>query len=292
MKPIILILLTTTALITPLALSCSASINTPGTIPIAVSISPQVEFIQSIGGENVDVTTMIPPGANPHTYEPLPSQIKNLSKVKMYAKVGSGIEFELAWMDKLIAANSDMHIVDCAQNVDLIQLRQDNTGRSGAFDPHIWLSPLNAKAMAQNMYAGMLKIDPANQKYYEGNLNSYSGKLDKLAKEINNLLLPVKERIFITYHPAFAYFARDFNLEMISIEEEGKEPSASDIASIIELAKKHNIKVIIVSPQFNPQSAEVIAAELQGKVLPVDHLAQNYIDNLRNFASELAKANR
>ncbi len=250
-------------------------------IIVVVTIPPQAEFVKRVGGEKVTVITMVPQWADPHTYEPTPAQLMNVSKAKMYVKMGSGIEFEIAWMDKIKSINENMLIVDCSNGIEL--LKED-----GKADPHIWLSPKNAKIIVENICKGLVQIDPANRTYYEQNKEAYLRDLDALDKEISQILSASKAHKFIVYHPAWSYFARDFGLEQISVEEGGKEPTPERIASIIEEAKRNNITKIFASPQFKDK-AEVIAKEIGGKVVEINPLAENYIENMRKFAEELAE---
>ncbi len=160
----------------------------------------------------------------------------------------------------------------------------------GAMDPHIWLSPLNAKIMVQNIYEGLVQVDPGNRAYYEQNRDTYLQKLTKLDQDIREDLSRVNNRKFMVYHPAFGYFAKEYNLTLLPIEAEGKEPTAVGMAHLIEQAKEHNIRVIFASPQFNPQSAEVIAKAIDGRVVFIDSLARDYIVNMRLLLGELIQA--
>jgi len=248
-------------------------------IGVVVSILPQAEFVERIGGDNVQVTVMVPPGASPHTYEPIPSQLKKVSKAKMYTKVGSGVEFEsVGMMDKIISVNKEMLVIDCSKGIGLIEN-----------DPHIWLSPKNAKIMVENIYLGLTQIDPANQEYYARNKEKYLQELDKSCNEIAQALSGKKNRKIMVYHPAWAYFARDYRLEQIPIEKEGKEPTPQGIASLIRQAKENNITVIFASPQFSIKTAEVIAKEINGKVVLISPLEKNYLENMRKVAEAFAE---
>lgn len=250
-------------------------------IIVVVTIPPQAEFVKRVGGEKVAVITMVPQWANPHTYEPTPAQLMNVSKAKMYVKMGSGIEFEIAWMDKIKSINENMLIVDCSKGIELLK-------EEGKADPHIWLSPKNAKIIVENICEGLVQIDPANSTYYEQNKEAYLRELDALDKEISQILSKTSAHKFIVYHPAWSYFARDYGLKQISVEEGGKEPTPERIASIIEEAKRNNITKIFASPQFKDK-AEVIAKEIGGEVVEINPLAENYIENMRKFAEELAE---
>ncbi len=279
--------------LTASALSCGQE-EASDKIGVVVTIQPQAEFVENVGGEMVKVTVMIPPGASPHTYEPTPGQMTEAAKARMYAKVGSGVEFELAYMDKIVAVNKNMLVVDCSSGIRLIEMSEEDEHEAeehehGALDPHIWVSPRNAKIMVQNICEGLIQVDPGNRAYYEINRDTYLSKLDELDKEISDKLADVQNRAFIVFHPSWGYFASDYNLEQIAIEVDGKEPSAQDIARVIEEAKKRNIKGIFASPQFNPQSANVIAKEIDGRVILIDNLARDYIANLQSVLNELVQ---
>jgi zinc transport system substrate-binding protein len=275
--------------------SCQGMNRPDDKIGVVVSIAPQADFVEAVGGEKVTVTVMVPPGADPHTYEPTPSQMVGVSKAKMYAEVGSGIEFELAWMDKIRQQNKKMLIVDCSKGIQMMEMEEnhgdeDDGGHHQGEDPHIWLSPQNAKLMVGNICGGLIQIDPQDEAYYTRNRDEYLAKLDALDKDIREGLSGVINRRFIVFHPAWGYFARAYDLEQISIEIGSKEPSAKDIADLIQEAKELGIKIIFAEPQFNPRSAETIAKEIGGRVVFIDPLAEDYIDNMRLVLDELVKA--
>lgn len=271
---------------------CGNPVYTGDKIGVVVSIMPQADFVENVGGDKVDITVMVPQKADPHTYEPKPGQMRALSKAGVYFKLGSGIEFELIWMDKLAAANQEMLVVDCSRGIRLIEMTTEEThgGAShGAMDPHIWMSLLNARIMVKNICDGLIRVDQANRLYYEKNRDLYLQKLTQLDSDIRDGLFGVKNRKFLVYHPAFGYFAKEYDLTMLAIEEEGKEPTAVSIARLIQQAKENNIKVVFASPQFNPQSAKVIAGAIGGKVVLIDNLARYYISNMRFLLGELVQ---
>lgn len=273
------------------AVSCGQKEEAGEEIGVVVSILPLADFVKNVGGEKVEVSVMVPPGASPHAYEPTPSQMATLARAKMFVKVGSGIEFELVWMDKLVAINQEMLVVDCSRGVQLHEGEEYEWEEDhGAMDPHIWLSPQNAKIMVQNIYEGLVQVDPGNRAYYKQNRDTYLQKLTKLDQDIREDLSRVNNRKFMVYHPAFGYFAKEYNLTLLPIEAEGKEPTAVGMAHLIEQAKEHNIRVIFASPQFNPQSAEVIAKAIDGRVVFIDSLARDYIVNMRLLLGELIQA--
>jgi zinc transport system substrate-binding protein len=261
--------------------------DTGGKIGVMVTVLPQVEFVSAVGGDRVDVKAMVPPGANPHTYEVTPAQMAKLSTAKMYFKVGSPIEFELTWLDKLIAQNPAMAVVDCNKGIELMQSQDpDEPG----IDPHTWTSPQNVKIMVNNICEGLSRLDPEDKNFYEGNRDTYLQKLDALDADIRSALAGTVNRYFIVYHPAWGYFARDYGLKQLGIEREGKEPQAAYMARLIKEARDNNIKVIFVSPQFDTRSAEAIAREIDGRVVSIDPEGRDYLDNMRKVAAALREA--
>jgi zinc transport system substrate-binding protein len=266
---------------------CNREAESTGKTVVAVSILPQAGFVEAVGGDKVEVVVMVPPGASPHTYEVTPDQMTQLSKAKMYAKVGSPVEFELVWMDKLIAQNESMLVIDCSKGIDLIK-SQDTDGQG--LDPHIWLSVKNAKIMVRNICDGLVQVDTANKSYYEENWADYLEKLTGLDSELAADLAGVKNRSFIVFHPAFGYFARDYDLTQIGVEQEGKEPDADYIIRLIKEAKEQDIHVVFVSPQYSTKSAESIAREIDGQVVIIDPLAKDFINNMRAIESAMKQA--
>jgi len=283
----LIIIITVVLVITVAACSNPAPAQINDKIGVAVTILPQQEFVARVGGDKVDIAVMVPPGASPHTYEVTPAQMVQLSKAKVYFKVGSPIEFELAWLDKLLAQNKDMLVVDCSKGINLIE--SDDPDEPG-IDPHIWTSPRNVKTMVQNISLGLSQVDPQNRQYYEQNRDSYLKELDELDAEIGASLGDTGSRTFIVYHPAWGYFAHDYGLRQLGIEREGKEPQAAYMARLINQARLQNIKVIFVSPEFDSRSAEAIAREIEGKVVIIDPLAGDYLDNMRKVASAFKEA--
>ncbi|TKJ30724.1 MAG: cation ABC transporter substrate-binding protein [Chloroflexi bacterium B3_Chlor] len=248
-----------------------------GLIDVAVSIVPQKYFVERIGGDSVNVSVMVGPGFNPATYEPKPSQIQQLSVTQMYVRIG--VPFEAAWMDRIAAANEHMLIVDQSEGVE----------RMGGTDPHIWLSPQLAKIQAQTICDGLVEIDPDNEGFYHANLGSLLSDVDELDVSIKDTLAGLESRKLMVFHPAWSYFARDYDLEMIPVQIEGSDPSPAEMAGLIRMAKESNIKVIFAQPEFSTSSAETIADEIGGEVLLISPLAPDWLDNLQRVADTFSE---
>ncbi|RCV63504.1 zinc transport system substrate-binding protein [Methanophagales archaeon] len=247
-------------------------------IGVIVTIPPQADFVKEIGADHVVVTVMVPPGASPHTYEPTPSQLKAVSKAKIYFKVGSGVEFENVWMNKIRGANPNMQVVDCAKGITKM-------GK----DPHIWNSPVNAKVMVTNTCDGLIKIDPEHEVEYRTNRDIYLQELDDVDAYIHERLDGfTNSRVFMCYHPAFGYFASEYNLTGIAIEHKGKAPTPKVIRNCIDQARQYKLSYVYVAPQFATEDAEVIADAIGGQTVFIDPLPLDYTANMRSIVEALS----
>ncbi|HRD25811.1 MAG TPA: zinc ABC transporter substrate-binding protein [Methanoculleus sp.] len=248
-----------------------------GRIAVVVTIPPQQEFVERVGGDHVRVILLVPPGADPHTYEPAPAVLAAVAEADLYAMVGSGIEFEIAWGEKIAALNPDMTVVNCSQGVEFI-----------AADPHIWTSPRNAKVMVENIRDGLIEADPENAEDYRRNAAAYLDDLDALDAEISALIAGSGVRVVLVDHPSWAYLARDYGFEEVAIESEGKEPSPKRIEHLIRLAEEEGVRVVFASPEHSTRSAGVIAEAIGGSVVTVSPLKKDYLDNMRQVAAAFA----
>ncbi len=255
--------------------------NASDRIKVATTIAPLGDFVKAVGGEKVKVTVVVPPGAEPHTFEPTPSLMMNMARADLYVMNGAGLEF---WMDKLLQANKEMIVVDSSQGIDLLQESEDE------IDPHIWLSLRNAAVQVNNICSGLIEVDPQNSDFYIKNRDDYLGKLKALDEELNQTFAGKKNKIFIVQHPAWTYFARDYDLSQVSLMEGAKEPGPKYLGVVIELARKNNITAIFVEPQFNPKSAEVIGREMNASIIALDPLAGNYLENMKYASREIAQS--
>lgn len=258
---------------------------------VVVTILPQAEFIEKIAGDKVSITTMVPPGASPHTYEPRPSQMIEVAEAEMFAKVGTGLDFELVWMPKIIETNPNMLIVDSSEGIQLIEMgAHDNEYQLGGKDPHVWLSPKKAIIMVENLYEGLVKIDPDNKEYYTKNKDVYINSLKELDSTIMQTFSGLKTKKFMVYHDSWGYLAYDYGLEQIPIQKEGKEPTPEGIATLIDQARENNITIIFASPEFEIQTAKTISEEIDGTVILISPLAKDYIENLKRMSDEISKS--
>ncbi|HSD58904.1 MAG TPA: zinc ABC transporter substrate-binding protein [Methanotrichaceae archaeon] len=270
---------------------CISQTENTAQVRAATTIAPLGEFVSAVGGERVNVSVLVPPGAEPHTFEPSPSQIRQIADADIYIKNGVGLE---SWMDNIIGVNPQMLVVDTSRNVSLIAGTDEATSADGAMamDNHIWLSPRRAIIQVQNICDGLIAVDPAGKDYYINNRDNYIAELKELDAYLNSTFANTTKKKFVVLHPAWIYFARDYGLEQIAIEVEEKEPGPRYLAEVVDVARANNITTVFVEPQYNPKLAEVIAKEIDGKVVSIDDLAPNYIDNLRVVGEKIAESLR
>ena len=264
-------------------------------IPVFVSILPQKYFVERVGGDHVKVEAMVTPGQSPATYEPTPKQMTRLAAATAYFRIG--VPFENVWIERIRAANPALKIIDARDGIPLRSMEADEAGAEhghahGRHDPHIWTAPPLVKIMAARIRDVLTRLDPAHGDDYATNYASFAADLDALDQEIRQTLEPRETRGFLVYHPTWGYFADTYGLQQIPIESEGKEPGAKQLATLIDKAKEMNIRVIFVQRQFSRRNAETVAKAIDGKVVSVDPLAEDYLENTRFIASAFADALR
>lgn len=274
--------------------------------PVFVSILPQKYFVEKIGGDLVEVSVMVPPGASAATYEPKPAQMKTLSGTKIYYAIG--VPFERAWLKKIAATNSQMRIVHTEKGIEKRSLalhpqkdpwKDGETGKEshnrGLKDPHIWLSPPLVMVQARIILMTLLESDPTHRAKYEANFARFMMELLEIDAEIRGIFSEKKEGkgiTFMVFHPSWGYFADAYGLKQIPIEVEGKDPKPAQMKALIEIAEEEAIKVIFVQPQFSTKRAEIIAKAIGGRIIRADPLAEDWANNLRNQAIQIMAASR
>jgi zinc transport system substrate-binding protein len=282
---ILVLLLAVTMLSGCVSQDQSSSATSPGNasdrIKVATTIAPLGDFVNAVGGEKVEVTVVVPPGAEPHTFEPTPSLMMDVAKADLYIMNGAGLEF---WMDKLLQANKEMIVVYSSQGIGLLQESEDE------IDPHIWLSLRNAAVQVNNICAGLIVVDSQNKDFYIKNRDAYLETLKAMDVELNRTFAGKKNKIFIVHHPAWTYFARDYNLSQVPLMENEKEPGPKYLGEVIDLARTNNITTIFVEPEYNPKAAEVMAREMNTGIVTLDPLAKNYLENVAYAGREIAKS--
>lgn len=266
--------------------------TTDGGALVAASIAPLADFARQVGGDHVQVITLVPPGASPHTYELTPSQAEQVAKARLLVLNGVGLEY---WADKVIqsADNPDLIVVDTSQGIEILEGDADEPGGN----PHIWLDPQNAIVQVGHIRDALIQADPAHADDYRANAERYIAELEALDQEIASEVATWSNRQFIAFHPAWVYFARRYGLEQAAVIEHspGQEPSPAEVAQIVETARRIGAKAIFAEPQFSSKAAQAIAEESGSQVLFLDPLGSSledptYLNLMRYDVAQMAKA--
>jgi len=264
-------------------------------INAVVSILPQKTFVEAIGGDKVDISLMVLPGNSPHSYEPKPSQMKDISKADIYFSID--VEFEHVWLDRFVNQNRDMKIIDISKGIERLAI-EDHYHKAKAhhhdedkksLDPHIWTSTKNVKMIVKNIYETLTKIDSKNSTYYKANYEKFLTHIKKTDTKIKEILKDTpRGSKFMVFHPAWGYFARDYHLVQLAIESGGKNPKPKQVAFLIEEAKEEKVKAVFTAPEFSDKVAKRIASEVGVKVIKVSPLNPKWSKNLINLAKAIA----
>jgi len=252
-------------------------------ISVVASIYPVADMVRQVGGIHVRVICALPPGASPHTFEPKPSLVRDFSSARIFFMIGAGMEF---WAGKFIKmAKPNLLTVVLSRGVDLIvstghdhehqphgKKASNLKNEPAVANPHIWLDPVIAKSMVENITTALCKVDPRHLTYYNQRSRNYSKELERLNHQIAAATARFKNKRYVAFHPAWAYFARRYGLESAGVIEEapGRNPTPLQIKSIISAVRQYHIRAVFAEPQLNPRAAEIIAKEAHVKVLLLD----------------------
>lgn len=262
-------------------------------LKVSVTFNAMKEFTEAVGKDKVEISTIIPDGTEPHDFEPKAQDLVGLSTAKVFVYSGLGME---TWAQKAIqsANNPGLIAVEASKGVETIKSTDAGAEKEhGQYDPHIWISLKGAKAEAENIKDGLIKADPANRNYYEENCKGFVAKLDSLYQEYQKKFKSVKKKSFVTGHAAFGYLCRDFGLEQNSVEDiyaEG-EPSAQQLAQLIQFCKIHNVKTVFAEDMASPEVSKTLANEVGAKVETIYTIESNEDSKsyLERIESDLSK---
>ena len=258
-------------------------------LKITVSILPQEYFVKRIGGDLVQVATLVQPGQSPATYAPTPRQMAGLATSAIYFRIG--VPFENVLIPKLARSIPKLTIVDQHQGLEMMLLEDSHIEHGedhGDLDPHTWLDPILALKQSVVIRDTLIRFDPKGATEYNNNFASLAQDLKNLDENLKKALKPFAGSSIYVFHPAFGYFCRAYGLTQKAINPKGKEPGARYLARLIEQARDDNVQIIFVQPQFSDKAARTIAQSIGGKVVALDPLAKNYLTNMQSIARQLA----
>lgn len=276
---------------------------------LCVTIEPVRYFAEAVAGEHFDVISIVPKGASPESYDPTPKQLMDINHCQAYLRIGY-IGFERAWCDRLLENSPHLKVYNLSENVDLIH-EEEEEGHDSHHDtqsnyaeeemhshthadgvePHIWNSTVNARTIVDNILHSLIELDEKHADYFTGRRDSLFKEIDHLDSLIVNTLSHSAETdAFMIYHPALSYFARDYGLLQIPIEEHGKEPSAASLKKLVSKAREEGVTTVFVQPEFDKHNAELVAAQVGARIATVNPLSYNWPEEMLHIAQELAQS--
>ena len=283
MKKLVLLLVLPVLLISLMA--CQGGKDDEG-INVVVSIVPQQTFVEAVGGDLVDVTLMIPAGSSPATYEPSVQEMQNLAEADVYFAIGVPSE-SANIIDQVNTETTELVMLN-----DEVAETYDERTLNGGRDPHIWLSVKRVIKMIEVIRDTLISLDGDNKSTYVQNATDYIADLETLDTYIENAVSTMTYKGFIVYHPAFGYFADDYELSMYALENDGQEASAQALADMITFAKENNIRTVFYQSEFSSTQAIALAEEINGEVVQLVPLSADYINNMRSMIDTIIAANQ
>lgn len=259
---------------------------------VSASILPTAFFIEQIGASSVEINTIVQEFADPHSFEPRASDMKKLENSDLFFAVG--IEYEDVWLPKFSKAFPNLKVIKTqGKTPKYDKITHHDHHEHGdhkheehehEFDTHIWLDPIMVKEQSKIIANALSQKYPQNSELYSQNLAKFDQQIDKLDTYIKESLKGLENRKFMVFHPSWGYFAKRYNLTQIAIESGGKEPKPAALAKLIKMAKSENIKVIFISPEFSQKSAKLIAEQTGAKLVEINHLSKNWLENMYTIA--------
>lgn len=270
-----------------------SSAQDTGKLLVSVTFDAMKEFVEAVGQDKVEISTIIPAGTEPHDFEPKAQDLVGLSTAQVFVYNGLGME---VWVDKAVSAanNADLVTVEASKGADAIENTDPGEiEEHGQYDPHLWISLKGAELEVKNIKDGLIQADPANKDFYETNCDDFVAQLESLYKEYNEKFQSADKKSFVTGHAAFGYLCRDFGLKQNSVEDvfaEG-EPTAQQLSELVEYCKANNVTTIFAEEMASPDVSKTLANEVGAKVETIYTIesAEDGMTYLERMQSNLTK---
>lgn len=253
---------------------------------IFVTITPMQSIIEEITAGDFDIEVIVPKGASPETFEPTPKQVTSFSDAEFIFSTGL-IDFEQSLIERI---GDDAEVVNLSNGIELIagSCSHGNHQHKHGVDPHIWTSPRALRTMVTNAHKAIMAHYPDSVKYTEAT--------GRLLERINKLDTYCATRIkaegveaMMIYHPAYTYYARDYGIEQIAIEHDGKEPSLRQTTALIEKVKEHGVKAILRQPQYSEDKVRAIANDAGAEIITTDPLAEDILGEIERVTEIICR---
>lgn len=268
---------------------CSDAQHDSDKIFVGASIAPLADFVERIGGSKVEVFTVVPAGTNPHSFELTPGLMKKMNSADLLVFNGVGLEY---WIDNV---RDNLSMSEMTFAADGLEIIAEDEHHHAEGNPHVWLNPKHAIYMVERVNSALQKVDAENSEYYQKNAVLFIKELSDLDRDIQTAVASWRQKKFVCFHPAWAYFAERYGLEQAGVIEErhGMQPSPGDVAEIIETVETIGARVIFAEAQFPSQIAEIIASESGIAVVPLDPLGsqdqKGYVELMRYNVAQMSK---
>ncbi len=269
--------------------------NTPNAdkVKVSVTFNALKEFVEAVGKDRVEISTIIPNGTEPHDFEPKARDLVKLSKADVFVYNGLGME---VWVEQAIKAanNKNLVVVEASKGSDMIENKEaEEIDEHGKYDPHLWIGLKGAMFEIKNIKDALVQVDPTNKDFYETNYKDYSQQLEQLYKEYSDKFKSISKKSFVTGHAAFGYLCRDFGLEQNSVEDvfaEG-EPSAQQLTELVSYCKANNVTTIFAEEMASSDVSQTLANEVGAKVETIYTMesAEDNMSYLERISSNLSK---
>lgn len=266
-----------------------------GKLRVASSFYPMYEIVRQVGGDKVDAVNLVPPGTEPHDWEPTASHMKTLNEAAVFVYNGLGMEH---WVAKTLKSvdNKRLLVVEASRGADLLKpeahAEGDDHGEeaAGEWDPHVWLDPLGAVHQTKAVRDALIQADGANRAVYEANAAAYMAKLQALDQEFRSGLSGCTRKEFFSSHAAFSYLAHRYGLEQHAIMglSPDAEPKPREMAKIVAAARERNIKYIFFETLVSDKVARAVAREIGAQTMvlnPLEGLTDEEVRAGKNYLS-------
>lgn len=266
-----------------------------GVITATVSIPPQQWLLEQICGERVKVNCLLHSGADPENYEPSIRQLAELTQSDVYFTLG-GLPFEQALIERASQNMPDLKIVDCTPGIRLLtdhchghssSEREHDHAHNDAFDPHLWTSLRNCRIMAANMSRELSTIDSVYASTYSARLSRLDTILQAADDSIERILAPCSDRTFMAWHPSLGYFAADYGLHQLSVQQEDKEVTVRQLAEAIEVARKEHPTVVFYEASQQGRETELLRKDLDTPAVPLCLMQEEFVKELIKAAQAI-----
>lgn len=253
---------------------------------IFVTITPMQSIIEEITAGDFDIEVIVPKGASPETFEPTPKQVTSFSDAEFIFSTGL-IDFEKSLVERI---DDDAEVVNLSNGIELIagSCSHGNHQHKHGVDPHIWTSPRALRTMVTNAHKAIMAHYPDSVKYTEAT-GRLLERIDALDTYCATRIKAEGVEAMMIYHPAYTYYARDYGIEQIAIEHDGKEPSLRQTTALIEKAKEHGVKAILRQPQYSEDKVRAIANDAGAEIITTDPLAEDILGEIERVTEMICR---